>query len=59
MLEKLGMTVAVAPAVLRRTDVPPADAPKETASVSGQAGADIKKFVTEKAPRGATHILLQ
>ena len=53
--EKLGMTVAVAPAVLRRTDVPPADAPKEAASVSGQAGVDIKKFVTEKAPRSDTH----
>jgi len=40
--EKLGMTVAVTPGVLRRTEVPPADAPKEAASVSGQAGVDIK-----------------
>src|SRR6266850_4284462 len=53
--EKLGMTVAVAPAILRRTDVPPTDAPKEAASMSAQAGVDIKKFVTEKAPRSDTH----
>jgi hypothetical protein len=53
--EKLGMAVAVASPVLQRTDVPPADALKEAVSVSGQAGVDIKKFVTEKAPRSDTH----
>jgi hypothetical protein len=51
--EKVGMTATVTQSVPQRTDVPPPDAAKDSAT--GQTVVDIKKFVIEKAPRSDVH----
>lgn len=53
--EKLGMTVTAAPAVPPRADVPPAEATRDAAAAASQTAVDIRKFVSEKAPRSDVH----
>ncbi len=53
--EKLGMTATAAPAIAPRTDVPPAGATGDPAAAAGQTVVDVKKFVSEKAPRSDVH----
>lgn len=48
--EKLGMTAPVAPRLEAGGDVA-----RDVGSAGGQAAVDIKKFVTEKAPRSDVH----
>jgi hypothetical protein len=52
--EKLGMTASVAPTVPPRIDVR-GDSIRETTAVGNQGAVDIKKFVTDKAPRSDVH----
>lgn len=52
--EKLGMTASVAPAVPPRIDLG-GDAPRDTTVAGIQSAVDIKKFVTDKAPRSDVH----
>lgn len=49
------MTTTNAPAIPPRLDVAPADTTRDAASGPGQTAVDIKKFVTEKAPRSDVH----
>jgi hypothetical protein len=52
--EKLGMTASVAPAPAARVETS-GDTPREALVAATQAAVDIKKFVTEKAPRSDVH----
>lgn len=53
--EKLGMTAPVAPAAVAPRLEAGDDVARAVGSAGGQAAVDIKKFVTEKAPRSDVH----
>jgi hypothetical protein len=52
--EKLGMTASVPPSTTPRVESS-GDTPRDLVAVGGQAAVDIKKFVTDKAPRSDVH----
>ena len=52
--EKLGMTTSVAPALGAHVEAN-ADAPRDAVVAGSQGTVDIKKFVTEKAPKSDVH----
>ena len=52
--EKLGMSASVAPAVPPRSEIG-GDTPRDTTVAGSQSSVDIKKFVTDKAPRSDVH----
>lgn len=53
--EKLGMTVPVVPAAVAPRLEAGDDVARDVGSAGGRAAVDIKKFVTEKAPRSDVH----
>lgn len=52
--EKLGMATGVAPALGSRVEAS-ADAPRDAVVAGSQGAVDVKKFVTEKAPKSDVH----